>query len=177
MTNLLPEKILSGSTRTYTISHLLDGTPVSPTIPAERVVMNRVLPPWQRPFVWERERQIAWVEGVFLGLGTGTYCVNGSDYESAGEELFMSGWVIDGQQRLTSLGLFLNDVFPVFGSVYYSQLSIVERRRRLLNQPFPCFELEYQDDEEKLIELYKRLNFGGVAHTQADMDRLSNKGL
>lgn len=176
MDNLLPEKILNGSTRTYTISHLLHGTPVSPTIPSERVVMNRVLPTWQRPFVWERERQIAWMEGVFLGLGTGTYCVNGSDYEMSGNELFMSGWVIDGQQRLTSLDLFLNDAFPVFGSTYYSQLSLAERRRRVLNQPFPCFELEYQPDEDKLKELYKRLNFGGVAHTQADLALLNDKG-
>lgn len=175
MDNLLPEKILNGSTRSYTISHLLHGTPVSPTIPSERVVMNRVLPPWQRPFVWERERQIAFVEGICLGLGTGSYCVNGSDYELAGEERFMSGWVIDGQQRLTSLGLFLKDAFPVFGSVYYSQLSVAEQRRRILNQPFPCFELEYQADEEKLKELYKRLNFGGVAHTQSDFERLNEK--
>lgn len=176
MPNLLPEKILTGSMRSYTISHLIDGPSASPTIPSERVVMNRVLPPWQRPFVWERHRQIAWMEGVFLGLGTGSYCVNGSDYEYGGDERFMSGWVIDGQQRLTSLGLFLEDAFPVFGGVYYSQLSVPERRRRVLNQPFPCFELDYQEDEEKLKELYKRLSFGGVAHTQADMDLLSGKG-
>lgn len=175
MENLLPEKLLIGTTRSYTISHLIEGTVVSPTIPTERVVMNRVLPPWQRPIVWERERQIAFIEGIFLGFSTGVYIVNGSDYQAEGTELPMSGWVIDGQQRLTSLGLFLQDEFPVFSSVYFSQLSLPERRRRVYNQAFPCFELEYQDDEEKLKELYRRLNFGGVAHTQADLDRLEGR--
>lgn len=51
MKNVLPERILVGARRDYTISHLVEGLKVTPTIPQERVVMNRVLPPWQRPFV------------------------------------------------------------------------------------------------------------------------------
>lgn len=177
MKNVLPERILVGARRDYTISHLVEGLKVTPTIPQERVVMNRVLPPWQRPFVWDLVRQVAFIEGVFLGLGTGMYVVNGCDYNDQGE-LFMSGWVIDGQQRLTSIDRFMKDEFPVFRTpdasdgIYYSQLSVSEKRRRFLSAPFPAFELEYQAEEDKLKELYRRLNFGGVNHTLKDLSLL-----
>jgi len=36
---------------------------------------------------------------------------------------------------------------------------------RFKRRPFPCFELDYTDDENSLKELYDRLNFSGTPHT------------
>ncbi|KSQ21715.1 hypothetical protein APB26_32560 [Pseudomonas aeruginosa] len=163
----LPPKILDGSHREYPISMLWEGTPVRTTVPAERQLLNLVLPPWQRPFVWSAEQQIRYVEGIFLGLGTGTYVVNGREYDGD-ENVHMSGWLIDGQQRITSISRFIKGDLAIFDDLRYSDLSIADRRRRFDNVVFPCIELEYQPDEERLIELYLRLAFGGVAHTEAD---------
>jgi hypothetical protein len=168
----LPEPILDATERAYAISSLWQGTPANPNTPEERRLLNLVLPPWQRPVVWTEAQQVRFIEGIFLGLGTGYYVVNGRDYEYAGADKPMSGWLIDGQQRITAIARFIADEIAIFGGVHYSDLSIGEKRRRFDNLTFPCFELGYEDDESKLKVLYHRLNFSGIAHTQEDLQRL-----
>ena len=168
----LPKPIIDGKERSFTISNLLEGTADDPTIPSERRLLNLILPVWQRDAVWTESQQVSYIEGIFLGLGTGYYVKNGSDYESDGTCRHMSGWLIDGQQRITSIARFINDEITVFESIRFSQLSLGDKRRRFMNVNFPCFELKYQGDEEILKEIYYRLNFSGTHHTQADLARL-----
>lgn len=167
-TTLLPKPILDGVQRSYSISMLWEGRAANTNVPEERQLLNLVLPPWQRAFVWTEEQQRAFVEGIFLGLGTGFYVVNGRDYDGD-RDLPMSGWLLDGQQRITSIARFVKGEITVFDGIRYSDLSIGEKRRRFDNVTFPCIELEYQADEALLKELYRRLNFGGTAHTAADL--------
>lgn len=171
-TLLLPEPILNGTQRSYSISSLWEGTPAKPTSDDERQILNLVLPRWQRPVCWSEKQQVKFLEGVCLGLTTGSYVINGRDYDKSGNDLPMSGWLLDGQQRITAIARFIQGEIAIFGSVRYSDLSIGERRRRFDNVIFPCIELEYQADEEVLKELYRRLNFSGTAHTQEDLDLL-----
>ncbi len=166
---LLPDPILNGAQRSFSISTLWEGTPAVATQDAERQLLGLVLPPWQRPSVWTDQQQISFLEGIFLGLGTGFYVVNGRDYERDGEEMPMSGWLIDGQQRITSIARFRNGELSVFDGIRYTDLRRGEQRRRFDNVIFPCIELEYQPDENRLKELYRRLNFSGTAHTAADL--------
>lgn len=169
---LLPQPLLNGTERSYTISNLWEGTRAKGNTPLERQLLNLVLPPWQRPAVWSESQQVSFLEGIFLGLGTGYYVINGRDWNDEGNDSPMSGWLIDGQQRITAIARFVNDEICVFGGIRYSDLSIGEKRRRFDNMTFPCIELEYQDDENLLKELYRRLNFGGTPHTQADLELL-----
>ncbi|HHN0562612.1 TPA: hypothetical protein ACRN02_006795 [Pseudomonas aeruginosa] len=67
-TTLLPKPILDGIQRSYSISMLWEGTPANTNVPAERQLLNLVLPTWQREFVWSEEQQRAFVEGIFLGF-------------------------------------------------------------------------------------------------------------
>ncbi|HHK2198529.1 TPA: DUF262 domain-containing protein [Pseudomonas aeruginosa] len=170
-TTLLPKPILGGIQRSYSISMLWEGTPANTNVPAERQLLNLVLPTWQREFVWSEEQQRAFVEGIFLGFGTGFYVVNGRDYEG-GNDRYMSGWLLDGQQRITSIERFVKGELAVFDGIRYSDLSIGEKRRRFDHVVFPCIELEYQADEERLKALYLRLNFGGTAHSAEDLQLL-----
>ncbi|HBO5514604.1 TPA: DUF262 domain-containing protein [Pseudomonas aeruginosa] len=169
---LLPKPILDGIQRAYSISMLWEGTPANTNVPEERQLLNLVLPTWQREFVWTEEQQRAFVEGIFLGFGTGYYVINGRDYEG-GNDRYMSGWLLDGQQRISSIARFVKGEITVFDGIRYSDLSIGEKRRRFDNVVFPCIELEYQADEELLKALYRRLNFGGTAHTDADLQLLN----
>lgn len=64
----LPKPILDGVERSYSISMLWDGTAAVPNIPQERQLLNLVLPPWQREFVWTEAQQRSFLEGIFLGI-------------------------------------------------------------------------------------------------------------
>lgn len=160
----IPERILSGSMRNYPICMLFENRPTTPTVPAERQLLSLVLPPWQRKEVWTPTQKIRFIEGIFLGLGTGIYVTNGVDYAADGKPLPCSGWLLDGQQRICALRDFVNDQLRIFDDVRYSDLDRATRLIRFMNVVFPCHELAYTDDERQLMDVYDRLNFGGSPH-------------
>jgi hypothetical protein len=135
--------------------------------------MHWVLPPWQRPMVWDVDRQRKFVEGIFLGLGTGIYVVHQPDWDAAGTKP-MSGWLLDGQQRITAIRDFIHGDLAIFDGLKHADLSLAERRSRWENQSFPYVEIPYQGDEVLLREIYHRLNFGAfVPHGPDDAQRLA----
>lgn len=160
----LPAPILTGTDRGFDIEHLLAMDPPGQLRPGERGILGLVLPAWQRPEVWDRRQQIRFVEGIFLGLGTGFYVTTAWDWDSAGARLPLAGLLLDGQQRLGALRDFAAGVFPVFGTTRFADLSLADKRRRFLRVPFPSVELS-GTDEATLREIYDRLNFGGTPHT------------
>lgn len=163
----IPPRLLQGVLCEYPIDRLLEMTPVTPTLPEERRLLGLVLPPWQRGEVWSPEQKRKFVEGIFLGLGCGFYVTNGLEWDQSGNSSPMSGWLIDGQQRISALRDFINGNLVVFEDVSFPDLSRPERLR-FLRTPFPCFELHYSADERLLAELYNRLNFGGTPHAEQD---------
>jgi hypothetical protein len=167
---LIPEQLLSGARRDFTIEHLF--AQPRATIAGERALLSCILPPWQRGEVWDEARKRAFIEGVFLGLGTGYYVIHGADWDGDGAKP-MSSWLIDGQQRISAIRDFVRGNLRIFDGAAYGDLNEVTARKRFLYQVFPCFELSYSDDEARLKELYERLNFGGVPHTPQDRERLS----
>lgn len=176
MTTCLPDPILEGRTREYQIDTILQqarNEHTSETMATgDRQLMGFNLPPWQRPLVWSQAQKVAFIEGIFLGLGTGYYVIHEAEWDRHGSPLPMSGWLLDGQQRIAAIEAFVNDRISVFDGVRYSQLDRVTRMRRFRRQAFPCIEIPYQNNEEHLIELYRRLNFSGTAHTMEDLSRL-----
>jgi hypothetical protein len=175
----IPQPLLQGARRDLMISSLWEGSSIDPTTPTERQLLGVVLPPWQRPEVWTQEMKVRFIEGIFLGFGTGYYVVNGADWTdgpAGAVSMPMSGWLLDGQQRITAIRDFRAGAFAVFGDVRYPQMSEADQRKRFDRVAFPCIELAYTSDEECLKELYRRLNFGGLAHTEADLALLTEGG-
>jgi Protein of unknown function DUF262 len=166
----LPDRLLQGRQRLMPIEVLLR-EPLLPPREGERTLLCWVLPPWQRPEVWSNERKVAYIEGIFLGFGTGTYVVHESDWAEDGAKP-MSGWLIDGQQRMTAIRDFVQDNLTIFDGLRFSSLSVADQRIRFLSVVFPSVELEYRPDEQRLKEIYLRMNFGGVPHTEQDLQRL-----
>ncbi len=162
----IPKPLLNGTLHDYGIGNLIDmPAPMQPPS-FERRLMNLTLPPWQRPETWSVDQKRRFVEGIFLGLGTGTYVVHQHDWDEDGQPKPMSGWLIDGQQRISALRDFLSGEMVIFGDVRFTDMSIPDQLR-FKRRPFPCHELDYTDDEDRLMELYDRLNFGGTPHTEA----------
>lgn len=159
----IPKPLLNGTQRDYQIGHLMDMPAPGPAPSGERRLMNLNLPPWQRPEVWSESQKRRFIEGIFLGLGCGLYLVNGADWDAGGNPMPMSGWLIDGQQRISALRDFLSGDLVVFNDVRFPELSASEKLR-FKRRPFPCFELDFTDSEDALKELYDRLNFSGTPH-------------
>jgi hypothetical protein len=92
--------------REHTIEQLIQPM-ADPTVPGDRRLLGLVLPPWQRPEVWNDAQKQRFVEGIFLGFGCGQYVINGLEWLSDGSSAPMSGWLLDGQQRISALRDFL----------------------------------------------------------------------
>lgn len=159
----IPAPILCGVTRAYPLGSLLTNDCSDPKASSERHILGLPLPPWQRGEVWTHLQKQRFLEGIFLGLGCGTYCKNGQEWLPDGSSAPMSGWLIDGQQRISAIRDFLAGDLVIFGDVTFPAMSKAERLR-FSRTPFPCLELDYCADETALVELYNRLNFGGTPH-------------
>ena len=157
--------LITGRRREFSIGQFFESRPADPTMPEERRLLCHVLPPWQRAEVWSVDQQRRFVESIFYGLETGNYVSNGQDWDQAGQSRPMSGWLIDGQQRIAAIRDFVEGKLIVFGDVTYPSMT-KPQQLRFMRHPFPCFELEYTDNEDALKELHDCLNFGGTHHTE-----------
>ncbi len=124
------------------------------------------IPTFQRQLVWTTDQKIKFIESLWLGLNPGSYTVHTADYERNGKAKKFSGWLIDGQQRLTAIQDYWEDKFKVFG-LFYSELSR-EEVRRFHNIKFTHTEPSLWD-EALIKHLYNRMAYGGVPHRPEDM--------
>ncbi|KZX57678.1 hypothetical protein A3709_18820 [Halioglobus sp. HI00S01] len=132
------------------------------TVEEDRYACGFPLPTFQRPLCWDQSQEVAFVESAWLGLSLGSFSHHIMEWGQGGVAKPFSGWLIDGQQRLTSLQRYWTDEFRVFGA-YWSDLDLVEQRR-FKNIRLPHFEVALWD-ESRIRDLYNRLAFGGVPHT------------
>ena len=131
------------------------------TVDADRFACGFPLPPFQREQCWTEGQQAAFIESAWLGLPLGTYTHHDIDWGNAGHAKPFSGWLIDGQQRLTAIEGYWEDRFPVFG-LYWSELTRTEQRRFKAIK-FPHYEASLWN-EAAIRDLYNRLALGGVPH-------------
>lgn len=167
----LPTRFDMGMTRNWTVDTLLrnrgEGDKAQKFYEDELPwLMGYRIPTWQRDLVWTEAQKIKFIETMILGLPLGTFVTNASDAsKKVGDRTFFhktDRLLIDGQQRLNALNDYFGDAFPVFG-VVWSEVDGNDRWR-ILNSPFPAFEMR-TSDENVLREVYDRLNYGGTAHT------------
>lgn len=133
-------------------------------------ICGYVIPPFQREFVWTDSQMVRFVESAFYGLPLGTFTFNttvGMDsnkrIDDNGEEYYAGNrWLLDGQQRLTTLHKYFSNEFAVF-NYYWSDLSKNEKMGLLMHSPFPSYETKIADELE-CRKLYDILAFGGTPH-------------
>lgn len=149
--------------------HLLTAT-------AERYACGFPIPSFQRTHVWTQDQQIKFIESVWKGVPLGSFMFHRMDWHTSETHnqvvpAKFSGWLIDGQQRLTALEAYWNDEFPVFGGLW-SEISRRDKRE------FSGFKFSHNEvvfeTEEEIKELYLLMAFGGTAHTEADREHALN---
>lgn len=165
-----------GTLKHFNLDHLLLAKrtlEASPEFPPafsidENWLMGHAIPPFQRGIVWDEERMIAFIETLAQKGDPGTWTYHTSDElqkTDEGKEYFVRDkWLLDGQQRITAIDRFFDDVFPVYG-LYWSQIEETRRRGFLMSTIFPAYEVKNKSELE-LRELYDLKNFGGVPHQE-----------
>jgi hypothetical protein len=143
---------------------------------ADRFVMGLPLAPWQREFKWTEQQSQRFITSAWTGVFLGTYVLtvmelraNDASFKGI-EYLPLSNCVIEGQQRLRTLELYLTNKLAVPDAdgklAMWDDVDLVEQRR-FRNVIFSRGELR-ERDEAKLRLLYNLMNFGGVAHDEAE---------
>ncbi|WP_415913432.1 DUF262 domain-containing protein [Neptuniibacter sp. QD37_11] len=136
------------------------GEPLS-TDSAERYVCGYPIPSFQRDLCWTLEQEVRFIESCWLSGDVGTFTAHKCDWHSDASAMPFSGWLIDGQQRLTSVERYWCDEFKVFG-LYWSELTRLEQIR-FKRVKFAHYESSLWD-EAKIRNLYNLKAYGGTPH-------------
>lgn len=164
MTARLLPPVLGPSMKAFDIE-MLTRDPIAPDelAPGERRLMSWVVPPFQRGEVWTQDQKRGFIESIFLGLNSTSYVVVSLDWLPGGRRAPRSGWLLDGQQRISAIRDFLAGEFSVFDGVRWNDLDKMQRRRFLM-QPFPCCMVDRDTPEATMRDIYERLAYGGSPH-------------
>ena len=123
-------------------------------------IMGYKIPYWQRSLVWTDDQNVRFLESLWTQIPVGTYTFNRSHKHEEFDDV-----LIDGQQRLHALQLYIQNQFPVFG-YHYAQVTNVDRRFFKSN-PFGCYISEHTS-EKGMVDHYNILNFSGTHHKECE---------
>ncbi|GAB3537249.1 DUF262 domain-containing protein [Pontibacter brevis] len=120
-----------------------------------------VIPNFQRGYVWNRAQASRLIESLII------QCPIPVIYLSQNSDETLS--VIDGNQRLTSISLFLDNGFPLTGLSTYPELdgltfSELDPRfqRHIINRTVRCIAILKETHPQIKFDVFERLNTGSV---------------
>lgn len=120
-----------------------------------------VIPNFQRGYVWNRTQASRLIESLII------QCPIPVIYLSQNIDETLS--VVDGNQRLTSISLFLNNGFPLTGLSTYPELdgltySELDPRfqRHIVNRTIRCIAILKETHPQIKFDVFERLNTGSV---------------
>lgn len=131
-------------------------------------------PPFQRPHVWTREQQIAFVENVYRGVAPPQTLIWNHPYWDIDPprcDLPNEMQLVDGKQRLTAVRAFMRGDFPVFGSETAKSLAGTTYDPKRVGYRFQIAVFTLASQRE-LYALYLTLNEGGTVHSKTELDRV-----
>lgn len=140
-------------------------------------VLLELNPEFQRGHVWKLNQQIAFVENLLRVIDINK-TIRFNDltmrpHNDADDILKNKIICIDGLQRLTAIIDFVDGKYKVFNNQlsYDDILNHPDKAsmRRIFNSALLQFEFLQITSYKEVLEYYIDLNFGGVAHTPADI--------
>lgn len=126
-------------------------------------IKNRhiAIPNFQRGYVWNRVQASRLIESLII------QCPIPVVYLSQNSDETLS--VIDGNQRLTSINLFLNNEFPLTGLGTYPELEGLTYeeldprfQRHIINRTIRCIAILKDTHPQIKFDVFERLNTGSV---------------
>lgn len=154
---IMPARWFVGSAGARQLLYLFEGDLYDrPLAEGERQLGPFILPPFQRPPVWAIGQKRLLIESIYAGLPIGALVVNAT---RNGQRC--DGWLLDGQQRVTTMLEYTRGDFIVCGW-YYPDLPEIEQRhfRRMTVGVIETNET----DPDRCREIYRRVAYGGTAH-------------
>jgi len=119
------------------------------------------IPNFQRAYVWNRAQASRLIESLII------QCPIPVVYLSQNTDETLS--VIDGNQRLTSINLFLNNEFPLIGLATYPELEGLTYeeldprfQRHIINRTIRCIAILKETHPQIKFDVFERLNTGSV---------------
>jgi hypothetical protein len=146
---ILIEKVpVDYDTREFTVEHIIDMFGKG----------EYKIPPYQREFVWEKDKQSKFIESVLLDLPI-PYLFFADDKSDGKLE------IVDGSQRVRTLNAFKNDTLILSDLEKLDELNgfkfsdlLESRQRRFLRKTLRSIELTENADFEAKKDLFKRIN-------------------
>lgn len=142
---------------------------------ATRFAMGFPLPAWQRDLEWTENQNVRFILSIWCGVDLGSYLVN-DNFEfiknADGTQSYrqFTEALLDGQQRLTCLQLYITNQFAVPDAngnpIYWKDVPKIERMR-FTKVTFVRATVSSWD-EAMLRRVYDLRAFGGTAHKESD---------
>lgn len=111
-------------------------------------------PFFQRKLVWRLAHKVDFIKTILLGYPFPEIFVSRGSIDV--ETMTSTSCVVDGQQRMSTIREFLNNVFAVDGQCY-KDLSQGEKEA-FLKYEIALIDLDLEQSDPKIIEIFKRLN-------------------
>ena len=131
-----------------------------------------VIPEYQRGLVWSDEQKVNLIKSVMTGVPIGTFVFARQAYDKQTLKKLPTRtyYLLDGQQRLNAIQGFLDNEFVVDG-YFFNDLPYLDKRAFIGFSNFGSMILNEPTLEQEL-DFYFTLNFGGTAHTKADLEKI-----
>lgn len=150
----------------YQINVSLDHLPFQ----IERYIQTynlEVSPDFQRHYVWNEEQRIRYMEYLFRGGISGKDFYFNCPYWPSGTKAQMV--LVDGQQRLRTIFMFLDNEVPIFNGHYFKDF---EDGEILLRGTDVIFRINNLTNKKDVLQWYIDLNAGGTVHTNEDIEKV-----
>lgn len=127
-----------------------------------------IQPEYQRNYIYaEKKRDVAVIESVLKGYPLGLIYFNKTGVNGSGQDCLE---VLDGQQRITSLGRYVTGKFAIQDEngmeQYFSGIS-EDQRDRIMNTPLLIYICEGSESEIK--DWFKTINIAGVPLNEQEL--------
>ena len=133
-----------------------------------------IIPDYQRGLVWTKKQKQNLIMSILMGNPIGDFVFGRTvDRDRNGEYsgIKITWTVIDGQQRLNAIKEFVGNVFPLPDGKYFKDLKYWDVREFLTSYNINALHITGLTYEQE-VEVYWNRNFGGTAHSRAELDRI-----
>ena len=131
---------------------------------------------YQRDYCWTLEQKQNLIESICNHINIGQILVRKHSFKwvnamhENGEEWACFYDIVDGKQRLNAIHEFMHDKFPMANGMYYSDFSVIARRKFEDLQVLSFGEMDERTSDEETIQSFLCLNYTGVPQSKEHID-------
>ena len=131
---------------------------------------NIILAPYfQRKLVWRLAHKVDFIKTILLGYPFPEIFISRGAIDV--DKMTSTSFVVDGQQRMTSIKQYIEGKFEVDGRTY-TQLDSVEKER-FLKYEIAVIDLDVSNEDPRVVDIFKRLN--RTFYSLTNIERISTE--